>query len=257
MSARIASIERLNGATSRAILGIDFAGFRSGAQLEDLAGLIKSNVTLYRCQTGTHTMLSAGDALDRIVRDIVQTVADSLLDVRAIVGYCSGGHIAAELAKAFEQTLGRRVKLITLDTVWLDRRMLIDEFNKSLNLVRHYADEDALLRIRIEDLVAGKKLHEEGGILIDVYSDIVSRVAERASFSARIKNDIIDIFSAYVIYLVMAIHAQGQAGFERGTNIISKDYAELGYTGCLYSESSHENLMVSREVAEIVQNITF
>ncbi|MGK8504477.1 hypothetical protein [Nocardia asiatica] len=246
---KVGSIDLVGGTGRKIIIGVDFDGVRSGAKLEDLAKVFHDEATFYNCGIVNYLKDNAEISLDGLISQWLFELGGRASEVVVIIGFCSGGHIAARLADELQAAVGSAMPLIAYDTTRIGAEVLVSEFEGNIEKLRNYLDPVEIISGAEQGIADSRAVAES---LLTRYSELLRRAAPKMGIGDRIATQIVDSFSSYLSYLLVAIDAQNGGGHTSRTDVFSSEYSRYRDREGIISASSHNDLLVSGESVGLI-----
>lgn len=232
---------------------LDFPGGRAAAGFAELADGVPVDACFLHFRQASAGPLAV--CVDRWVAEFTATGRP----VRAVLGYCAGAALATRLADAIAAT-GTPPMVVLFDAVSTTGSSLAGQFMSALESSAQHltADELADARGLSEQLAATypDDLPRIAAALTDRYDRLTRTVADRLSLPGFLHRELIDGFTAYLDYLLLA----GEGGFDMRTTtplfLTSADReppVEAARTITL--DIGHEDLLRDPEVHELVADL--
>lgn len=214
--------------SDRVILGIDFpAAGRDEAGFTDLAAGLGGG---YRFLQTIPPRVSpdqrvAGDAY---TQPWIHEVRQSQWQVAAVIGYCVGGMYAARIADGIAAWQQPGPKVILLDPLPADVRLLSLEMHKIIGKLAPLLSPGEVEHARhaTEELVEADPLDITGRAiaLVDLYREIGAIGFGRLGLDEGRREEMIRLFASYMSWIAGAATLDPTTAWNRGTAIMSAEY---------------------------------
>jgi hypothetical protein len=228
---RVSSWEVISGTDSdRVILGVDFpAAGRDEAGLAELAAGIGKG---YRFLQTIAPRVSPDQRVtgDAYIEPWIQQARQAQWQVAAVIGYCVGSMYAAPIADRIAEWQQPGPKVILLDPLPADVRLLSLEMHKIIARLAPLlsAEEVADAKQETERLVEADQRDIAGRAiaLMDLYRELGSVVFGRLGLNEARREEMIQLFASYLSWIAGAATIDPTAAWNRGTAIISAEYVK-------------------------------
>jgi hypothetical protein len=235
------------------VLCLDFPGGRPAAGFAELAAGLRIDASFL------HVGQAGGAPLAACVDSWVAQVAATGRPVRAVLGFCAGTALATRVTDAIATT-GSPPVVVLFDAVTTTAGSLAAQFNSTLEASAEYLTEDELVDARdlAEHLVATDTDDLPGIVaaLTDRYDLLIRAVADRLSLPEFFRQELINGFTSYLDYLLLA----SQGGFDMRTTtplFVTSAEHELPVTDVrtVTLDVSHADLLRDPEVHKFVTDL--
>lgn len=216
--------------SDRVILGVDFpaAGRDEAGFAELAAGLGKG----YRFLQTIPPRVSPDRRVvgDAYTEPWIEQARQAQWQVVAVIGYCVGSMYAAPIADRIAEWQQPGPKVILLDPLPADVRLLAMEMHKIIGRLAPLlsADEVENAKHATEELVEAEPRDITGRAiaLVDLYRKLGSVVFGRLGLDDRRREEMIQLFASYMSWISGAAAVDPTAAWNRGTAIMSAEYVK-------------------------------
>lgn len=228
---RDSSWEDISGADSdRVILGVDFpAAGRDEAGFSELAAGLGNE---YRFLQTAPPRVSPDQRVtgDAYTGPWIEQARQAQWRVAAVIGYCVGGMYAAPIADRIAEWQQPGPKVILLDPLPADARLLSLEMYKIIARLSPLlsADEAAGARRETDELIKADP-HDITGraiALVGLYRKLGEVAFGRLGLDEGRRDEMIRLFASYMSWIAGAATVDPTAAWNRGTAIMSAEYVK-------------------------------
>lgn len=251
---RVSSWDVISGPDSgRVILGVDFpAAGRDEAGFADLAAGLGGE---YRFMQTIPRRVSPDQRVvgDAYTEPWIQQVRQAQWQVAAVLGYCVGSMYAAPIADRIAGWQQPGPKVILLDPLPADVRLLSLEMHKIIGRLGPLlsAAEIAYAKQKTEELVAADPSDITGRAiaLVELYRELGSVAFGRLDLDEGRCEEMIRLFASYMSWIAGAAAVDPASAWNRGTAIMSAEYVKQTVTDV--SSEAEANLIGSTMIFDV------
>jgi hypothetical protein len=238
--------------SGRVILGVDFpAAGRDEAGFSELAALIGPE---YRfLQTIPPSVRPDQRVVGAAyVQPWIHQARQARWQVAAVIGYCVGAMYAAPVADSIAEWQQPGPKVILLDPLPADVRLLSLEMHKIIGRLAPLMspDEVTQARKRTAELVETDPRDVTGTAiaLVELYTELGSLAFGRLGLDEGRRDEMVQLFASYMSWIAAAA-TDASAAWDRSTAIMSAEYVRQA-TGNI-SDGPHDNPIGSTTIFEV------